>query len=108
MWPEFNMWAYGKLSWDPTIPLRKLISDFCQIAYRGAAQTMAEFHTTLERWKWEWPNHRPELETLLKQAEAQVRDDPTVASKLERLEKVLATDPGRTWPHASPPPPLQD
>jgi hypothetical protein len=105
-WPEFTMWAYGKLSWDPTIPLPKLVHDFCRIAYRPAAEPMAKFYLTLERWKWEWPKHRSELGALLNEAEAKCGDDATVRMKLDRLRKVLAIDPAKNWPHPQPPPPL--
>jgi hypothetical protein len=106
-WPEFNVWAYGPLAWDPRIPLRRLVSDFCRIAYRPAAEPMSHFYLTLERWKWEWPRHRAELESLLTQAEAKAVGDATVMAKLQRLRKVLATEPTKTWNHARPPPPLK-
>lgn len=104
LWPEFNLWAYGRLAWDHTTSLPTLIGDFCPIAYRSAAGPMAEFHLSLERYKWEWPKHRPELERLLERAEAQAKGDPTVQAKLKRLHMVLASDPAKTWEHPAPPP----
>jgi len=108
LWPEFNIWAYARLAWDHKIPLDQLIDSFCRIAYRAAAPPMAEFHTSLERYKWEWIKHRPELEALLIRAKQQAGDDPTVVAKLDRLVKILAIDPFVNWDHQNPPPPLGD
>jgi hypothetical protein len=107
-WPEFNMWAYGRLAWDHTIPVRKLVEEFCRIAYRTSAEPMTRFYLTLERWKWEWPGHRPELSALLDAAQADAAGDKTVEMKLARLRKVLATEPTKNWPHSQPPPALAD
>jgi hypothetical protein len=89
-WPEFNMWAYGRLAWDHTIPLKMLIADYCRIAYRAAAAPMVKFHVALERYKWRFPNHWPELEGLLTQADRLAAEDPTVKSKLVRLREASA------------------
>ena len=108
MWDEFNVWAYGRLAWDHKTPLKELISQFCEIAYRPAAEPMKDFYLALERHKWEWPDHRPELEPLLKRARAKAQGDATVEAKLERLEAWLSRDPKKTHPHAQPPPPLSE
>ncbi len=108
LWPEFNMWAYGRLAWNHQIPLRQLVEDFCRIAYRGAQQPMSEFYLALEGYKWEWPQHQAELAALLEQAQTKAGDDPTVQAKLERLHVLLATTPNKSWEHPQPPPPLSE
>jgi hypothetical protein len=110
MWDDFNLWAYSRLAWNPRMPLKKIVADFCAIAYRDAAAPMVEFHTELERHKWEWPKHRAELGDLLKKAQtlAAASDDATIVARLGRLAKLLAGEPQKTWPHAKPPPPLGD
>jgi len=55
----------------------------------------------------EWPRHRAELESLLTQAEAKAAADPTVMAKVQRLRKLLATEPTKVWDHVKPPPPLK-
>ena len=110
MWDEFNLWAYTRLAWDHQMPLRKVVADFCRIAYRAAAEPMEDFHLLLERRKWEWPKHRDELAPLLKdaQAKAEAAGDVTIQAKLKRMAELLAQDPQKSWPHKHPPPPLED
>ena len=110
IWDEFNLWAYGRLAWNPELPVTQIVEAYCPIAYRAAAQPMQRFHLLLERHKWEWPLHRQELAGFLRQAQEQAATaaDQMVQAKLARLGEILARDPQKSWPHSGPPPELGD
>ncbi|MFM8290766.1 MAG: DUF4838 domain-containing protein [Planctomycetia bacterium] len=87
-WYPLNMYAFGKLLWDPQLQPDEIIADFCTRSYGRAAPTMAAYWSLLEeglRESWttqtaiDWRDSR--RRGLLQRALSEA-DDKTVADRI--------------------------
>jgi hypothetical protein len=59
-WYPLNMYAFGKLTWNPDLKAQEIIDDFCAKYYGRAGRTMAAYWNTLEEGLREsWSTNRP-------------------------------------------------
>jgi len=59
-WYPLNMYAFGKLTWNPDLKPQEIIDDFCAKYYGRAGQTMAAYWNALEVGLREsWTTDRP-------------------------------------------------
>jgi len=59
-WYPLNMYAFGKLTWNPELTPQEIIDDFCAKYYGRAAPPMARYWSTLEEGLREsWSTDRP-------------------------------------------------
>jgi len=59
-WYPLNMYAFGKLAWNPNLKPQEIIDDFCAKYYGRAGQTMAAYWNALEEGLREsWHTDRP-------------------------------------------------
>lgn len=59
-WYPLNMYAFGKLTWNPGLKPQEIIDDFCAKYYGRAGRTMALYWTAMEEGLREsWSTDRP-------------------------------------------------
>jgi hypothetical protein len=82
-WYPLNMYAFGKLMWNPTLRPEEIIADFCHRYYGAAGQTMIRYWSLLEEGLREsWTTEKPvdwrdaRRLALLKKALAQAESKP--------------------------------
>jgi hypothetical protein len=87
-WYPLNMYAFGKLTWNPQLKPDEIIDDFCAKYYGRAGRTMAAYWGLLEQGLREsWNTQTPiawrdaQRRELIQQALSQA-DSPTVADRI--------------------------
>ena len=81
-WYPLNMYAYGKLTWNPDLTPDEIIEDFCTRYYGGAADAMMDYWNLLEEglresWTtqdpidWRDDRRRDVIRTALSQADGE-------------------------------------
>jgi hypothetical protein len=96
-WYPLNMYAFGKLMWNPDLRAEEIIADFCQRYYGSASQTMTRYWGLLEEglresWKTDKPvncqdgKRRELIRTALSQAESKsIADRIRATAEMHRL-----------------------
>ncbi|NOZ21773.1 MAG: DUF4838 domain-containing protein [Planctomycetes bacterium] len=81
-WYPLNMYAYGKLAWNPNLTPEEIIADFCTRTYDGAADAMMDYWNLLEEGLREsWTTQDPinwrddQRREVIRKALSQAGDD---------------------------------
>jgi len=90
-WYPLNMFAFGKLTWNPDLKPQEIVDDFCARYYGHAAQAMAAYWDTLEKCLREsWNTDRP-IDWRDQERAALIRQALSLAESKSTADRIRST-----------------
>lgn len=90
-WYPLNMFAFGKLAWNPDLTPQEIVDDFCVRYYGRAAQAMAAYWNVLEKCLREsWNTDRP-IDWRDQERAALIRQALSLAESKATADRIRST-----------------